>query len=68
MIDRNKFKTELGKKLYDILKPIAPHPDWLELMIMRSRGDDRRKQVLDYIEQNNPKWNEIDDFIMENWG
>ena len=35
---------------------------------MLSRGDDRRKQVLDYVKQNNPKWTQVDDFVMDNWG
>ena len=32
-----------NNKVYDILKPLAPNEDWLELMIMLSRGDERRK-------------------------
>ena len=67
MINREKFKTELGKKVYDILKPLAPNEDWLELMIYLSRGDERRKILLDFIE-NEKNWDKIDDFIMENWG
>lgn len=67
MINREKFKTELGKKVYDILKPLAPNEEWLELMIYLSRGDERRKILLDFIE-NEKNWDKIDDFIMENWG
>lgn len=67
MINREKFKTELGKKVYDILKPLAPHEDWLELMIMLSRGDERRKILLDFLE-NEKDWGKINDFVIERWG
>ena len=67
MINREKFKTELGKKVYDILKPLAPNEDWLELMIYLSRGDERRKILLEFLE-NEKNWDKIDDFIIENWG
>lgn len=67
MINREKFKTELGKKVYDILKPLAPNEDWLELMIMLSRGDERRKILLDFLETEK-NWDKIDDFIIAQWG
>lgn len=66
MINREKFKTELGKKVYDILKPISPHEDWLELMIFLSRGDDRRKILLEFLE-NEKDWGKIHKFIIDNW-
>ena len=66
MIDRNKFKSELGKQAYDILKPLAPHEDWLELMIMLSRGDDRRKILLDFLETEKD-WVKITDFVTTTW-
>jgi hypothetical protein len=66
MINRDKFKTELGKKVYDILKPLAPNEDWLELMIMLSRGDERREVLLDFL-KTEKNWTKIDDFIMERW-
>ena len=67
MINREKFKTELGKKVYDILKPLAPNEDWLELMIMLSRGDERRKILLDFLKKEDD-WDKIDDFVIEQWG
>lgn len=66
-IDRNKFKSELGKQLYDALKLISPHEDWLALMLMLSRGDDRRKILLEFLEKEKD-WAKVDDFIIENWG
>jgi hypothetical protein len=67
MINREKFKTELGKKVYDILKPLAPNEDWLELMIMLSRGDERRKILLDFLKKETD-WDKIDDFVIGQWG
>ena len=67
MINREKFKTELGKKVYDILKPLAPNEDWLELMIMLSRGDERRKILLDFLKKE-ADWDKIDDFVIGQWG
>lgn len=67
MINREKFKTEYGKKVYDILKPLAPNEDWLELMIMLSRGDERRKILLNFLNSEND-WGKITDFVMEKWG
>lgn len=67
LIDRNKFKSELGKQLYDKLKPLAPNEDWLELMIWLSRGDDRRKIVLDFL-KNEKDWGKVTEFILEQWG
>ncbi len=66
-IDRNKFKSELGKKLYDKLKKIAPNQDWLALMLMLSRGDDRREIVLDFL-KNEQDWGKVDEFIVNQWG
>lgn len=67
MIDRSKFKTEYGRQVYDKLKPIAPSEDWLELMIMLSRTDERRKILLKFLEIEDD-WGKIDDFIMDTWG
>jgi len=34
---------------------------------MLSRGDDRRKVLLNFL-QNENDWGKIDDFVIENWG
>ena len=67
MINREKFKTELGKKVYDILKPLAPNEDWLELMIMLSRGDERREILFNFL-KNEKDWGKITEFVMKQWG
>lgn len=67
-IDRNKFTTENGRKLYDILKPIALNEDWLYLMLMLVRGDDQRQELLDYINSCERTIREINDFVISKWG
>lgn len=67
-IDRNKFTTENGRKLYDILKPIAINEDWLYLMLMLARGDDQRQELLDYINSGERTIREINDFVISKWG
>ena len=67
-IDRDKFTTENGRKLYDLLKPIAPHEDWLYAMLMLAKGDDQREIVIDYINSGKRTVRQINDFIIGNWG
>ena len=67
-IDRNKFTTELGRKLYDILKPISPNEDWLYFVLMLTKGDDKKKILMDFLNNNDKEWNEIGEFVRKNWG
>lgn len=67
-INREKFKTELGKQVYDILKPISPHEDWLFLMLMLTKGDEKKQILLDFIAKGERDWGEIHKFVMEKWG
>ena len=67
MIDREKFKTELGKQLYDVLKPIAPSEDWLYLMFMMTKGDYKKNMVMNFINDGNKNWVEIHNFIENNF-
>lgn len=66
-IDRNKFTTELGRNLYDILKPISPNEDWLYFVLMLTKGDDRKKILMDFL-KNNKEWDKIGEFVRKNWG
>ena len=67
-IDRNKFTTENGRKLYDLLKPIAPHEDWLFAMLMLAKGDDQREELINYINSKKRTIKDITYFVMENLG
>ena len=66
-IDRNKFKSELGKQLYDELVSLAPNENWLGLMLMLSRGDDRRKILLEFLKKEQD-WGKITEFVIKQWG
>ena len=63
-IDRNKFTTENGRKLYDLLKPIAPHEDWLFAMLMLARGDNQREELIEYINSDKRTVKDITYFVM----
>ena len=66
-IDRNKFTTENGRKLYDLLKPIAPHEDWLFAMFMLSKGEDQKEELIDFILSGKRTVKEITDFVMKEY-
>ncbi len=67
-IDKSKFKTQIGCELYELLKSVAPHEDWIFLMLMLVKGDKNRKMVVDFIKDGQKTSKEINDFIVENWG
>ena len=69
MINREKFKTELGKKSYDLIVSFnPPNEDFVELMCMLSRGDERRKILIDFLENKCTNCRELHDFVIEKWG
>lgn len=67
-LKRDKFKTETGKQLFDVLINIAPNLDELYMLFAMVRGDKDRKTLLDYIRSGHNNWEEIDDYIVETWG
>ncbi|MBQ7450744.1 hypothetical protein IJS77_04940 [bacterium] len=67
-IDRNKFTTENGLKLYDLLKSIAPHEDWLFAMLMLAKGDDQRAELINFINSEKRTVKEISYFVIEKLG
>jgi len=50
-IDRNKFKTDTGKKLYDMLKNLNIDDNFIISIMNNALGDKKRKQIIKYIEQ-----------------
>lgn len=52
LIDRTKFKTELGKKTYDKLVSISNDTNFLISILYEVKGDERKKDLLDWLEQN----------------
>ena len=50
-IDREKFKTETGKKLYDILVDTVKHTESIYGILSRLQGDEKRQKLIDLIEK-----------------
>ena len=69
MISREKFKTELGKQCYDKIMALnPPNEDFVELMCMLSRGDERRKLLIYFLDNYCKDWKDLHDFVIANWG
>lgn len=45
-----------------------PNDDFVELMCMLSRGDERRKILIDFIENECQNIKQLHDFVIEKWG
>ena len=52
-IDRSKFKTETGRKLFDMLKEIWDNEDFIVGTLAEVRGDENRQKLIDFIEEDN---------------
>ena len=50
-IDREKFKTETGKKLYDLLVQISDDNNFLVGILANVKGDKNRQKMIDLIEK-----------------
>lgn len=58
-IDRNKFKTETGRKLFDLLKNIWDNDDFIVGTMAEVKGDENRQKMIDLIEKEKIKDPEI---------
>ena len=67
-LTREKFKTETGRQLFDALIDKAPDLDELYMTFAMVRGDEKRKKLLDFVNSGHSDWDEIDDFVIEQWG
>lgn len=50
-IDRNRFKTELGKKVFDKLVEINPDDNFIYGVLCEIIGDDKKREFLKYLER-----------------
>jgi hypothetical protein len=62
---RDKFKTELGKQIFDLLIGKAPDLSSLYFLFTSIIGDERKKILLDFLNEKERTWDEIDDFVDE---
>lgn len=65
---RDKFKTELGRKLFDILSQKTNDLNELYFAFTMIKGDERKQILLNFLSKEDKTWDEIDDFIMTKWG
>jgi hypothetical protein len=51
MIKRDKFKTEMGRKLYDKLVSILDDDDFILAVLVETQGDKKKKEFLEMLEK-----------------
>ena len=69
LIDRNKFKTEIGKRCYDLIMSFnPPNEDFVYLMLGLTKGDERRLILIDFMKNECQNIRQLHDFVIENWG
>lgn len=67
-IDRNKFKTELGKLTYDKLLKISDDTEFLLSVFFDIQGDARKQDLLDWLDENPKATNDdILDYLDEKY-
>ncbi len=52
MIDKNKFKTDKGKKLFELLKNISNDEDFIIGVLLDVKGDEKKEKLISAIESN----------------
>ena len=69
-IDRAKFKTETGRKLYDMLVDIWDDNDFVIGILCTVKGDEKRQKLIKALENNledyefdDDDWNEYTDKV-----
>ena len=58
-IYRTKFKTETGRKLFDLLKNIWDDEDFIVGTLSEVKGDEKRQKLINFIEEENITDDEI---------
>lgn len=51
LIKREKFKTEMGKKLYDRLRQISDDVNFILAVQVDVQGDERKKKFMDLLDK-----------------
>ena len=51
MIKRDKFKTEMGRRLYDKLVSILDDDDFILAVLVETQGDKKKKEFLEMLEK-----------------
>lgn len=68
IIDREKFKTELGRIIYDKLRSISQDQNFLISVLYEIKGDERKKDLVDWLDKNpNATADEIEEYVEEKY-
>lgn len=51
IVKREKFKTELGRKLYDRLVDIFDDDDFILAVLVETQGDKKKQDFLDMLDK-----------------
>lgn len=51
IVKREKFKTDLGRKLYDRLVNILDDDDFILAVLVETQGDKKKKEFLDMLDK-----------------
>ena len=62
LINEKNFKTQIGKKLLNMLQKVWNNEDFIIGVMNNVRGDEKRKQLIDFIEADNT---DSDDITLE---
>lgn len=46
---REKFKTEIGRQMFDELKAIKDDPEWMYVIFYHCKGDENKKKFLSWL-------------------
>jgi hypothetical protein len=61
-INRDKFKTEIGKQTYDRLLKISKDTEFLLAVLIDIQGDERKQDLLNWLDNN---LNATDDDVLD---
>ena len=61
IIKREKFKTELGRNLYDRLVNILDDDDFILAVLVETQGDKKKIEFLELLDKN--KWETADEIL-----
>lgn len=62
-IKREKFKTETGKKLFDMLLKIKDDDSFLKGILCNLVGDEKKQKMIDILENEEIDYNDLDQLV-----
>jgi len=62
-IKREKFKTEIGKKLFDLLVKIKDDDSFLKGVLCNLVGDEKKQKMIDVLEKEDYDYDDLDQLV-----